>query len=136
MNWGRGSASADRSAPTPSAATGRFDANDVSDGKMPAALSGQTGFFSGVCDPHPGLTCRAFVSSFEAVRAKSSAVGKQRELDGGEHLDLAHQAVAAVVLPFSARVIAIGISAQAQWIGILERLNGRVERVRHVRLDT
>src|SRR5215216_731023 len=66
-----------------------------------------------------------------AARRVPPALGEQRERHLGACLELAHDAVAAAVATRAARAAPHRVARDAQRELELERLDGRVERVRH-----
>jgi hypothetical protein len=87
----------------------------------------------GIHDPcTPG---RAVSASFETPGSKVPALGQQRELRWDQHLNFWNQSIAAAKLTAAARSTATRITLHAERVSLLQRLNGRVERVAHVRLQ-
>ena len=77
------------------------------------------------------LTPRARLATIGARRRMAAALGDQRVAHLGERLELAHHAVAAARAPRAARAAAQRVLDRAQRELQLERLDRRVERVRH-----
>src|SRR5918994_7296692 len=73
----------------------------------------------------------ARLAAVRARRGVAAALGQQGIAHVGESLDLAHDAVAAAVRPGAARLAPQRVLDDAQRELELERLDRRVERVRH-----
>src|SRR6202035_4446265 len=71
----------------------------------------------------------------ETIRLEFATIAEQRDLGIGEQFDLADDAVAAVVLPCSARAGTVAVGAHTKGVGVLERLDGSVQRVSHMTVD-
>ena len=72
------------------------------------------------------------MAACETPRLRFAAVGEQGDMCVAEQFDFSHETVASVMETRTAGVTAKGVAHHSEWIGVFERLDGRVERVGHV----
>src|SRR5829696_8550985 len=116
-------------APAPAASAGCLDAQDVAGLEVAGRLRRQL-----LAVQEVASHC-ARVAAALAARRNGASLGQQRQPAGLECLELADDAVAAAAPARTARAVAYLVAADAQRVRELERLDRRVERVRHGDVD-
>ena len=71
----------------------------------------------------------------QPIRGVDAALGEQGYLAVGQNFDLANDAIPASELPVPARPSSDLVPADAERVGIFQRLDRGVQRIRHVRVD-
>ena len=106
-------------------AAGSLDPDDVAGGQVTCHLGGQ---LLAVQEIAPGSARQAALGS---LRAMGPPLRDHREAAGLEDAELPDDPVAAAVSPRSAGLHAKLVALHAQWVGELQRLGRRRQRVRH-----
>ena len=119
-------------APTPAA--GSLDSNDISLMSSDAAFTRQFSFSFARnqmrSSTRPGFAAR------QTIWCKASAVRQECDLSVRHQFDLANDAVATTVLAVSTRTAPVAVAFQAQGICVFQPLGRRIQRIRHVRVNT
>ncbi len=110
----------------PATSARRLEVQYVSFRQTMTALSGQLRHLLAAALGEPRASRRACVSALQAVRPQLSALRQQGHLRIGEQLYLSNQSIAATEPTRPTRSVTVRVTANPEWIGVLQRLDGRV----------
>src|SRR5262245_51290830 len=80
------------------------------------------------------LTAFGWRTASEAVGLQLAPIREHRHLGVAEEFDFTDDAISTGILPLAPRVMADGILRDPERKGVFQSLDGRVQRIRHVRM--